>query len=256
MTYDVTLVQLTPDAKKAGADYPTTGRAGVHEKELRTLLFAAEILAPTVTYPLAPEIRVAAATGKYVIRLKDGRLRFVSWSTAKSSVVEPSVEEMLAIIRGEVLEHGAGSGAGTSYSAAGRGSSGAKPVMLIGMLAALVVGLNAFTILHDRKPPGNFLPSFRLIEPEPAGRVLASVVGNYETGRAPGDRRLQIGKDGAVRWIKFGANQTVAEEKTFTVQAADTNGVKALLTSRQSMITIKDSSTLVLFGDTYSRVLN
>ena len=254
--YDVALIHLAPDAKRAGMDYAPTERRGVPDGELRALLLAAAVVAPGVSYPLVPEIRITAPTGKFVVRLKDGRLRFVSWSSPKSSVVEPTVDEIIAIICGEIEEGAGRREAGAPAAGAGGGLMGWKRILAIAGLVVLVVGVNAFTVMRDKRPPGNFLPPYRLLEPEPAGRLLTSVAGNYETGRAAGDRRLQISRDGAVRWIKFGADRAVAEEKTFTVQAAESNGAKALLTSRKSLIRIKDASSLVLFGDTYVRVLN
>jgi hypothetical protein len=255
-TYAVTLFQLAPDAKKAGGEFAAAERAAVGEKELRALLLAAAALAPKVTYPLAPEIRITAPSGKFVIRVKDGQLRFVSWSSAKSSVVEPSIDEMLAIIRGELVEGGIRGDTRAQEPGEKSILKGWMRIAAIYLLVFVVVGLNVLTIMRDKRPPRSFLPEFRLIEPEPASRVLASVAGNYETGRTAGSRRLQINRDGTVRWIKFGPERSVAEEKTLKVRAAESNGAKTLLTDRQSMINIKDPSTVVLFGDTYVRVLN
>lgn len=255
--YTLTFFQLSPDGRKAGGNFATEERTGVTDKELRAILLAAAAVAPGVTYPLAPEIRITAPAGKFVVRLKDGGLRFVSWATAHSMVAEPNVEEMLTIIRGETLDIPSSRAPRAEKEEAGGGIlKGWMRVAAIYVLVVVILGVNVFTIMNDRKPPGNFLPAHRLVEAEPATRLLTDVAGNYETGRAPGDRRLQINRDGSVRWIKFGPANKVVEEKTFTVKAAEANGTKALLTNKQSMISIKDPSTVILFGDTYVRVMN
>ena len=254
ISYEVDLTQLAPGATRAGAGFAPLHLAKVSEKDLRALLLAAEALAPQVSYPLAPELRITAPAGKFVVMLKEGHLRFVSWVAAKSAANISSVDQMLAFIRGDTV----GGDADEVWSAASAGRqplTGGKRLGLLALLVLVVVGVNYFTVSQARKPPGNFLPEFRLLDPEPADRLLARVAGNYETGSAPGDRRLQIGPKGAVTWIKFGRARSTVEIRTFTAQAAESVGAQAVLTSRQSLIKIKDSS-VILFGDTYVRVLN
>ncbi len=254
MVYDVTLNQLSPDARKAGLEFSATTRAGLTRKELRALLKAAADTATTVGYPLTPELRVVAPTGNYVIQMKEGRLNFVSWASLNSRGGIPTPDQMLEIITGEIVEGDTGL---PEIEAPVRGEGGSKNwkrAALAVLLVAVVVGVNAITFLQAKKPPGNFLPSYTLLEAGPAERVFAGVAGNYETGGQPGDRRLQIASNGAVQWLKFGADRAVAERREFTTQAVEVAGAPALLTSRQSVIKIKDPTTVTLFGDTYVRV--
>ncbi len=252
--YDVTLTQLSLDARKAGLDFPGATRAGLTRKELRALLNAAAETAKTVGYPLTPELRVVAGTGNYVIQVKEQRLNFVSWASLNSRGGIPSVDQMLEIITGEVVEGDAGLPEAELQTSDGGVSQNRKRVGLAVLLVIVVVGVNLFTFMQAKKPPGNFLPSYTLMEAGPADRVLAGVTGNYETGGQPGDRRLQIASNGAVQWIKFGEGKATAEKHEFTVQAVEVAGVPALLTSRKSIIKIKDATTVTLFGDTYVRV--
>ena len=83
---------------------------------------------------------------------------------------------------------------------------------------------------------------------------MSTVAGVYETGSSPGDRRMEIGKNGKVQRYKFGADRVLTTPQTFTVQAADAGGKQALITSKKSMITVKDQVSIVLYGDTYQRV--
>jgi len=251
--YDVTLSQLSLDARKAGLDFPASTRAGLTRKELRALLKAAADTATTVGYPLTPELRVAAPTGNYVIQMKESRLNFVSWASLNSRGGIPTVDQMLEIITGQVVEGDTGLPE-TEAPVRGGNSKNGKRAALAVLLVAVVIGVNAITFLQAKKPPGNFLPRYTLLEGGPAERVFAGVTGNYETGGQPGDRRLQIASNGAVQWLKFGADRAVAERREFTTQAVEVAGAPALLTSRQSVIKIKDPTTVTLFGDTYARV--
>lgn len=252
--YDVTLSQLALDARAAGIEYPSAVRDGLSRKELRTLLKAAGALAPSISYPLTPELRVVTSAGNFVIQFKEGRLNLVSWASMNSrggGATTP--EQILAIITGEVMEGDAGLAEEAAPVARATGK-GWKRAALVVLLVAAVVAINSFTFVQAKKPPGKFLPPYRVMEPAPSERALATVAGNYETGSQPGDRRLQIARDGNVTWIKFGQGRTPAESKTFTVKAVEAAGSPALLTSRESLIKIKDPTTLLLFGDTYVRV--
>jgi hypothetical protein len=253
LSYTVGFKQLSPDAKRVDLGYGEQERTGVTAKELRNLLRAAEAAAPQVAYPLAPELRIAAPTGRFVVQLKDGRLNCVSWSSARSRGGNPTADQIFAIISGEEMQDDA-----VPYAAAGPkdvARAGGRWRWVLGtVLVVIIIGANLYSIYSYRKPPGNLLPPFRLQQPEPAKRLLESVAGSYETGGAAGDRRLQIKTDGGVVWIKFGPNRSVAEERQMTAQGAESGGRPALFTSRKSLIVVKDTTSLVLFGDTYQRV--
>ena len=252
-SYDVTLHQLSPDASATGLDYAATPRAGLSAKALRGLLKNAAALAPSVTYPLTPELRVTAPTGAYVIQLKEGRLHFVSWASQQSRGGAPTPDQIFGFITGELVEGDAGLPETAAPQRAATGSR-TKRRLAIAALIVVFVTVNTFTIFHAKRPPGNFLPPYQLLEPATAERLLGRVAGDYETGSHPGDRRLEIARDGTVQWIKFGPARAATERKTFTVRGVEVAGAPALLTSRPSLITIKDPLTLVLFGDTYVRV--
>lgn len=253
--YDLTLTHLSPDAKNVGIEYGTFDRHGVSPKDLRALLVAATAVAPKAAYPLAPEIRITAPTGRYVVQLKEGRLQFVSWASAKSRGGNPTVDQILGIVSGEMTEGDAAFEAPTETATGDSTSSGFGRYSFIGLMVIVIVGINCFTFWNAKRPPGNFLPSYTLLQKEPGDRVLATVSGEYETGREPGDRRLQIARDGNVVWIKFGPNRSVKQQNNFTVKATDIAGKPGLLTSTNGMINIKDPSTVVYFGDTYVRAV-
>lgn len=256
-TFIVVFKQLGPDAKSAGLELGETERPDVSGRELRTLLRNAGSLAPRVTFPLAPELRITAASGRYVVQLKDGRLHFVSWSSAKSRGGNPTADQIFEIITGAAApeEKAPAATAPAGRPATSGGSSGSWRWVVGILLGLAFVGINFYTIWNYRKPPGKLLPPFRLLDEGPDKRLLESVAGQYETGGAAGDRRLEVSRDGKVIWIKFGLNRLTAEKREFTAQGAESEGQPALFTSRSSLIKVKDQATLVLFGDTYLRVL-
>jgi hypothetical protein len=248
--YMVALKHLATDAKKAGTDLPDAQLNYVPAKKLRTLLEAAAALAPGVSYPAEPELRITGATGKFVVQIKAGTLHFVSWSSSIKAGGKLTPAEIVAAITGEDSEADARGG----RLEAGTEPRGFKQSLTIGVLVAAIVAVNSFTVWFTTRPPRTLLPKYTLLQPGPAQRLLADVAGVYETGTAPGDRQLEIQKDGGLRRIKFGAERTVAQRQVFSAKPAEVAGKPALITNRKSLITIKDSLTVVLYGDTYQRV--
>ncbi len=252
-TFEVVLKQLAPDAKRAELDYGEAERPAVSARELRLLLRAAEKTAVQVTYPLAPEVRITTPAGRYVVHLKDGRLNLVTWSSATSRGGNPTADQIFALITGQEIQDDT-----TPVDAGGlpdNGSAGSRwRWATASALVVAIIGINFYSVWNYQQPPGNLVPPFRFLEPEPAKRLLESSAGFYETGGSPGDRRLEINPDGRVVWIKFGADRRAVERKELTALGAESEGQRALFTNRKSLIKVKDQTALVLFGDTYLRV--
>jgi hypothetical protein len=246
--YVISLKHLARDGKKAAADLPEVQLSYIPARQLRTLLDAVAALAPSVTYPVEPELRITAPTGSFVVQVKCGKLHFVSWASNQKGG-EFTAARIFAIVTGEA----ANEGARQRHRVAEPGRARNKAVLAL--LGAAILFVNSFTVWFVTRPPRTLLPKYTLLTPESAGRLLGNMAGVYETGSAPGDRRLQILPDGKVLLIKFGTNNSVAEQRKFTVQAAEAAGRPALITSRRSMITIKDSITVSLYGDSYQRVV-
>jgi hypothetical protein len=247
----VTLRHLSPDGKKAGVELPSAQLNYLSPKQLRTLLNSVAELAPTVAYPAEPEMRVEGPAGKFVVQVKAGRLNLVSWSSAQKGGALSTAEIFAAITGEEGVEP---SVRHDRKAVAQKEASPVKQKIVMFLLSAAIVGVNTFTVWFITQPPRTLLPKYRLMAPEPAERLLGEVAGVYETGTAPGDRRLEIKKSGDVSRIKYGADRSVKDQQSFTVLAAEVASKPALVTSKKSLISIKDPLSVVLYGDTYTRV--
>lgn len=247
--YNVALKHLARDGKAAGAELPAQQLSHISAKQLRAVIDAVGVLAPSVIPPAEPELNVVTPEGKFVIRAKGGALHLVTWSSQHKSG-EYSAARIYSIITGEE----AAGVAREQSSGGGGGGVGGKGMLILLGLAILAV--NGFTIWFVTRPKKTLLPKYSVLAPGPADRLLGSVAGAYETGSAPGDRRLEIAKTGEVQRYKFGAERALTNKQSYTVTAAEAAGKPALLTNKKSLITINDSLTVVLFGDSYRRVPN
>ena len=249
--FTVTLHHLSPDAKKAGVEYPDSELSQVSEKRLRELIATLATTAGRDNRPAAPELRIAAPHGSFVIQAADGRLRFNSW-TVRVGGANLTPDQIFAIVTG-TDDPVAAAVAAESFVQRGRRLRRWK----IALIAALIVGTNATTawILLRPPPPNPFLAEYELLPAAPAERVLTDAAGEYLTGATEGHRGMRIMRDGRLHWVKFGLQGAVVEETDLTARAAKSHGHPALLTSQDSLIDILDGSTLVFYGDTYRRKL-
>ena len=242
---------LSTDAKRAGATLPDAQLHYLSLKQIRTLLESAAALAPDVPHPSEPELRITGSTGKFVVQLKAGKLHFISWASSVKAggVITPA--QIIDAISG--IEPESHRGAGHVGALVSR-TFGSLPSMNMGLLVVAIIAVNSFTFWFLTRPPRTLTPKFTLLQPEPAERLLTDVAGVYETGDGPGDRRLEIQKNGGMQRIKFGTQRTVTQTQAYTVKAAEAAGKPALVTNKQTVITITDMQAVVLYGDTYRRV--
>jgi hypothetical protein len=195
--------------------------------------------------------------------VKAGQLHLVSWSAAhKGGVVTPA--QVIEAVGGDEKGEDATTPAGKSRAPmkaqakvkAGASGGDLKEKLTLVMLGIAIIGVNCFTVWFVTRPPRTLTGDYRLLPNEEAQRVLTDVAGAYETGRGSGDRRIEITKDGNVNRIKFGSGGSVKETQNFTVKPVEAAGNKALVTSRKSLMTIKDPTQVTLYGDTYKKVAN
>ncbi len=242
-TFSVTLHHLSPDAKTADAGYPDAEQANVPAEKLHALIGAMAALAGRANGGATPELRITAPHGRFTVQVAEGQLRFNSWTTRVGGF-DLTAEQIFAIIAG--IEDG-DPGAAVALEGKARW-------LKLGLLTILIVGSNVVTAwMLTRPPPNPFLPAFKPLEAAPAGRLLASVAGNYQTGAGEGDRGLNILPDGRMHWVKFGPKAAVVEESDLTGQAVESGGRSALFANGNALVEVVDGSTLKFYGDTYRR---
>lgn len=246
-TFSIALHHLAPDAKSAGVGLADAQLTAVTPEELRALLEDLAALAPSVHYPVTPEMRITSDNDQFVVQVKEGRIRFTSWSV-RTGGGELTPRQILTAITG-IEEEG---GPNLAGGLAGRVAALPRASKIV-MLAAAILISNGITAWMLTRPPPDMLPEYRLMEPEPGTRLLADVAGVYETGSAQGDRALTINADGTVRWVTFGDNRTIAETSDLTAQPVLTGGRPALLTDNRALIEISEPVRVVYYGDTYNR---
>jgi hypothetical protein len=218
------------------------------------LLKSLQAISATIEPPLEPEMRIAGPSGKFVVKPKLGELHLVSWSKAhKGGVVTP--QAVLDAVCGAEAEEGAAPAraAGPSRAAKGSGRSAESKLTLAGLTLA-ILAVNAFTVWFVTRPPRTLAEAYKLLPAAEGEVVLQMVAGKYETGQKAGDRRLEIAKDGAVERIKLGTGGAPRDKQNYTTKPAETDGKKALLTNRKTLIKVKDPTSVVLYGDTYTKV--
>ena len=248
--YVLTLKHLTRDGTKAAANLPEVQLNYIPGKQLKGLLDAVAALAPSIVYPVEPEMRIAGPAGRFVVNLKEGKLHLVSWASANSSG-HYNAAQIFGIVSGTETAESvrAASGESSGFSIGFLHGRGSMVLMAIAILA-----LNGFTVWTLMKPKKTLVPKFEVLASEPAQRLLTDVAGVYVTGTAPGSRRLEIQADGKANRYKLGAEQVLTSPQTFTVLPANIAGKLALITSKKSVISIKEPLSLEMFGDTYLRV--
>ncbi len=246
--YSLVLKQLAPDAARAGAEYAELRRGAVGARELRVLLAALARLAPTVEYPLRPEVRIADGERQFIVQVKEGRLHLAGW-TVPAGFADSSADGIWRAITGEADD---GATEPETAAAERRGAPRRRPV-LVAVLAAAILAANGTTAWWLAQPPPTLLPAYRLLEEDPARRLLERMAGEYETGNAEGDRRLRIRRDGTLVWAKLGPAGADVEETALTAKAAETAAGGALLTDAGALIEVRDPLTVVYFGDVYRR---
>lgn len=250
--YTVGFHHLSVDVKKIGTSLPDAQLNYLSAKQVRGLLEAAFAIAPSVEFPAEPELRIMTSGAKFVVQIKAGGLNFISWSSSVKAGGKTTPAQIFDAISGaDNKVDDASTGGGVIMGFAG----GLLAKMNVGLLAVAIIAVNSFTFWFMSRPPKTLLPKFTVMQSEPAERLLADVAGIYETGGSSGDRRLEIKKDGVVERIKFNEHRVASQKQTYTVKAVDAGGKPALVTDRKSIITIKDPQSLVLFGDTYRRVM-
>ncbi len=99
--YSVAFRHLSSDAKKSGSELPDVQLHYLSLTQIRALLESAATLAPKVTPPAEPELRITGESGKFVVQIRAGNLNFVSWSSSKKTGGKHTPAQIVALIAGD-----------------------------------------------------------------------------------------------------------------------------------------------------------
>jgi hypothetical protein len=253
-TFHLILHHLSPDAKAASAAQPDHELPKVTVERLRELLVALAATAghlPAVS-EAAPEIRIRAGKDTLEVRVRDGQLRFVSWET-KAGGVGLNVDQIIARVCFSAPRSEPAPLRPVRVHAPAPTSEKLPRWLKVSGLIVSIFLINGISVWMLLKPPPDLLSEFELLPTAASHELLAMVAGDYETGAREGDRRLTIQPDGTMQMSKYGQKRAIIEENNKTVRGALTSGKQALLTNDPYLVEIKDTNTVVLYGDTYKR---
>jgi hypothetical protein len=250
--FRVTLHHLSEDGTVASSELQDIDLVRVSPEKLRQLLDAIAVIAPKAEFPTEPELRIGGPHGRFLVQAKAGKVKVISWST-QTGGYDLTPDRILAMIMGMEAPEGAKM---TIAELSGTGTARHRALKIIGILL-LILGTNSVTAWMLTRPPPppppEILPESTSVTAERAKRVLADYAGDYETRPGDGGRRLTVTKEGAVHWVLFGPNNTIADDEQLTSHAAESRGHPVLVVSNFGMIEMKDPITVTYFGDVYRR---
>jgi hypothetical protein len=261
-TYSVTLHHLAPGAVAAGLAYPDEQLTAVSLAQLRDMLYALGEVAShlTIYEPSTPEIRIKTDRESFVVRTRYRRLCFVGYEAALRGE-EHSVAYILTTITGTTevakapeprTERPATTSPFTTVTVPAD-AGGVPRWVKIAVMAVIIIGCNGTAAWLLLRPPATLAPKFTLMTPAESAALFGRVAGEYRTGSQEGDRRIIIDATGTARLAKFGPNQSLTKPVSKPVRAALVDGQPALMTGDPAAITLKDSDTILFFGNTYKR---
>src|SRR5205823_5921967 len=141
-------------------------------EELQELLEALAELAPRVTFPAEPEVRIAGPHGEFLVQVRNGHVRVVSWS-AQGGGSDLPPDRILAIIMGLEQDEGGARPRDGNVALPSPRSRYAK-IALIGLV---LIGSNSVTAWMLMRPPPplprEVLSEYRLVAPERAARIFS-----------------------------------------------------------------------------------
>jgi len=263
--YQVTLVNLSPDARQAGRELGASASRTCEQHEVRALLEAFRGIDPNHNVDPEPEIRIQYRDARGVVTVAHGRLLFSDARDRMRPTLALGVSEIMAELDGSAAA------SGTSASSSGsEQAGGAEPAISsvpvvpparrhrvrVGVLSAaavvLLAGVALFSFVflppdRDQAPPFVPLPAAELAD---TARQVAAV---YVTGDAPGSRGIVVGGEGGIRIFELNA----AGAPSFIHGTWQAGRIKGMLCLRipelDTVVEIVDHETIAYCGQRYRR---
>lgn len=246
----VTTVNLTPDLRTAQPDLGACDFGQVDDGQLIVLLQRFREIDAVQNHDAEPHVLVAGPAGKFIVRTNNRKLFLYSAHDTSQPGVELDAAAIADAAKSLPLAPAPSlSSSDDSAPLRRRTRNGAA----VSILAAGLL-LNGYTVYSffyiddiNRPPPVQLLTN----ESEIASRRHAAA-GRYFTGRAEGDRIIEIDAAGNVRFLRLtAAGEQLETSDSFRIGHLDSK--LCLATTDNGVIELQNIDTLVYYRDTYRR---
>jgi hypothetical protein len=263
-SYNVTLINLTADARSVSDGGDKIDCRGMSDAELRALLANFTAIDSVENATGDPEIRVQVKGQSCVIQAGHKKLILYDALNRATPGHPATVEEVMAELDGTASA--ARAMPQLARALAGDALRGTKPVLpppspppsrlprRLGLAAAVLVLAGALVYLRITSPTDDRPVEFKPLRPAEARATLAALAGVYLVKPEPGQHGIVLAETGAVRLFELRA----AEPPRQVLAAGDVGRVGARLAIATDQpggsITVRDPETLVYGNETYRRV--
>ncbi len=248
--FNLTTINLTADLRTARADLGACDFGERDDAQLFAMLEIFRQIDPVQNHAAEPQIVIEAPTGKFLVRTGQGKLYLYN----ARDTTEPYVElNSSAILREISLPHADSDEAAAAEDAAAAKRTPHRGIAISILIAGLLLnGYTLYSVFYIDDV--NEKPAVKLVTDDKELTTLqAAVAGHYATGSEPGDRAIDIGADGRVRFLKRIATGERADgDDTYRVGRHDSQ--LCLSTRDSGVIDVQNAETVVYYRDTYRRV--
>jgi|CZKI01.1.fsa_nt_gi hypothetical protein len=246
--YQVTTFHLGPDGRRASASSESSDRGELSAEELVVLLDAFTEIDPVDNEDLDPHILVTGRSTKLIIRTSRDRLQVYDGRDHAAPAVEMTAAGIV-----ERLDQASESVSPLPQDEAGQPPPTAPHRGIA--FAMLVVGLALngyilYSVFYVESV--NKKPDVKLVTD--AGEVKArqaTLAGTFATGNRTGDRIIEVGAGGDVRFYEIGAKGPINDSKD-TYRVGRHDGMLCLSTPDSGVVDLV-GDTLVYYKDVYTK---
>ncbi len=247
--FTVTTMNLTPDLRTAQPDLGACDFGQVDEGQLIVLLERFRDIDPVQNQDAEPHVVVVGPAGKFLVRTHARKLYFYDALDTSQPGAELDAAGIAGALKSRPLPSARPTPAVDPAPPARHSRNAAAICILVAGLLLNGYTVYSFFYIDDvnRPPPVSLLTDAAEID---AHRTAAA--GRYATGRAEGDRVIEIDSTGRIRFLRLtSAGEQADSEDTFRIGRLDTK--LCLATNDNGVIEVLNIDTLVYYRDTYRR---
>lgn len=251
----VSTVNLSPDAREAGATLGTTELGELAPETLLALLGNFQALDAVQNFEADPHISLVTPTGKFLVRTGRGKLFLYNARDTIEPYAELSAAEIVSTLERDQVTAAPFASAESAAPSAPPSPHRVRHLWTAAAILFTGVALNGFTlysVFYTQTVVEQPVVSLITEAAELAARQH-DVVGTYATGDKPGDRTITVDATGRVHFREIGSkNRLVNNTDAFRLGRRDRK--ICLATNESGIIDLVDVDTLSYFRDTYRRV--